>query len=69
MRSAPWLQYRGWEEVLAESKHDLVKTTEFTATAADTEPELERVLYSWERILQCSLGTLVALGNYKDILK
>jgi hypothetical protein len=65
----PWLQYTGWEEVLAGSKHDLVKTAEFTATAAATEPELEQVLQSWERILQRSLSTLIAVSNYKDILK
>jgi superfamily II DNA helicase RecQ len=65
----PWLQYTGWEEVLAGSKHDLVKTAAFTSTATATEPELERVLQSWERILQRSLTTLAAVGNYKDILK
>jgi hypothetical protein len=65
----PWLQYTGWEEVLAGSKHDLVKTAEFTATAAATEPELERVVQIWELILQRSLNTLVAVSNFKDILK
>ena len=65
----PWLQYTGWEEVLAGSKHDLVKTAEFTATATTTKPELQQVLQSWERILQRSLGTLKAVSNYKDILK
>ena len=42
----PWLQYTGWEEVLAGPKHSLVKTAEFTATATADEPELERVLQS-----------------------
>lgn len=65
----PWLQYTGWEEVLAGSKHSLVKTAEFTATATADEPELERLLQSWERILQRSLGTLAAVSKYKDILK
>lgn len=64
-----WLQYTGWEEVLAGSKHGLVKTAEFTATATGTEPELERVVESWERILQRSLTTLIAVSNFKDILK
>src|SRR5271156_1463625 len=65
----PWLQNMGWEEVLAGSKHDLETTAAFTATATATEPELERVLQSWERILQRSLTTLKAVSNYKDILK
>ena len=65
----PWLRYAGWEEVLAASKHNLVKTAEFTATATAAEPELEQVLQSWERILQRSLGTLATVSNYKDILK
>jgi hypothetical protein len=65
----PWLQYTGWEEVLAASKHDLMTTAAFADTAATTEPELEQVLQSWERILQRSLTTLAAVDNYKDILK
>ena len=63
------MQYTGWEEVLAGSKHSLVKTAEFTATATADEPELERVLQSWERIVQRSLATLAAVSQYKDILK
>ena len=47
----------------------MVKTTEFTATATADEPELERVLQSWERIVQRSLATLAAVSQYKDILK
>jgi len=65
----PWLQYTGWEEVLAGSKHSLVKTAEFTATATADEPELECLLRSWERIIQRSLATLAAVSKYKDILK
>lgn len=59
----------GWEKVLAGSKHDLVTTAEFTATATVDEPKLERILESWERILQRSLTTLAAVDKYKDILK
>jgi hypothetical protein len=55
--------------VLARSKHDLETTAAFTATATATKPELERLLESWERILQWSLTTLKAVSNYKDILK
>jgi hypothetical protein len=40
----PWLQYIGWEEILAGSKYDLVTIVAFTATTTITEPELERVL-------------------------
>ena len=65
----PWLQYTGWEEVLAGSQYDLVTTAAFTATATATEPDLVRVLQSWERILQQSLNTHRAVSNYKDILK
>ena len=65
----PWLQYTGWEEVLTASKHDLVTTAAFTATATATEPELARLIQSWERILQRSLATLAAISKYKDILK
>ena len=43
----PWLQYTGWEEVLAGLKHDLVKTAAFTATATATKPELVRLTQSW----------------------
>ena len=57
----PWLRYTGWEEVLAGSKHDLVTTAAFTATATATEPELERLIQSWERILQRSLDTLTIM--------
>lgn len=64
-----WLQYTGWEKVVAISKHDLVATAVFTNIAAAAKPELERVLQSWERILQHSLNMLAAVGNYKDILK
>lgn len=67
--SDPWLQYTGCEEVLAASKHNLVTTAAFADIATATEPELEQVLQSWERILQRSLTTLAAIDNYKDILK
>ena len=65
----PWLRYTGWEAELAGSQHDLVATARFTATATATEPELEPVLLSWERIFQRCLYTLTATSDYKDILK
>ena len=64
-----WLQYTGWEEVLAGSKYDLVKTAAFTATVSATEPELACIIQSWEQIIQQSLAMLMAISNYKDILK
>jgi hypothetical protein len=51
------------------SKHNLVTTAAFADAATTTEPELERVLQSWERILQRSLNILAVVDNYKDILK
>ncbi len=64
-----WLQYTSQEEVLAGSKHGLVRTTEFTATVTANKPELERLMYSWEQIVQRSLAILAAMSQYKDILK
>ena len=37
----PWLQYTGWEEVLAGSKYNLVKIAKFTTTITTTKLELE----------------------------
>jgi hypothetical protein len=65
----PWLQQMGWEEALAGSKHGLVETATFAATATATEPELEILFQSWERILQRGLETLKAVSGFKDILK
>ena len=65
----PWLRHTGWEEVLAGSKHGLVKTAAFAATATAQEPELVRITESWERVLRRSLDTLTAVSNFKDILK
>ena len=65
----PWLANTHWEEVLAGSKHDLVRTAKFTAPATADEPELERLTQSWERVLQRALATLAAVGKYKDIIK
>lgn len=69
MEVDPWLQYMGWEEVLAGSKHGLIETAAFAATATAEEAGLAIVMESWERLLLRSLGTLAALGDYKDVLK
>ena len=41
-----WLQYTGWNAVLNQSKHDIIKTAAFTheASADIDEPALERVV-------------------------
>ena len=65
----PWLQQMGWEEAMAGSKHGLVRTAAFAATATATEPELKILLQSWQRILQRGLETLKAVSGFKDILK
>ena len=62
-----WLQYTGWNAVLNQSKHDIVKTYQFTREPED-EPELSRVVRAWKRILERCLDTLEAI-NQKDTLK
>ena len=54
---------------MAGSKHGLVRTAAFAATATATEPELKILLQSWQRILQRGLETLKAVSGFKDILK
>src|SRR5450432_2074139 len=63
-----WLQYTKWNEVLGQSKHNLVKTFQFTRKPDPDEPELDRVLRAWRRILERCLNTLAA-ADQKDALK
>ena len=63
-----WLQYTKWNEVLGQSKHNLVKTYEFSREADPDEPELERVSRAWRRIFNRCLDTLAATDQ-KDALK
>ena len=63
-----WLQYTKWNEVLGQSKHNLVKTFKFTRKPDPDEPELDRVLRAWSRILERCLNTLAATDQ-KDALK
>jgi hypothetical protein len=63
-----WLQYTKWNEVLSQSKHNLVKTFHFTRVPEPEEPELERLLRAWSRILERCLSTLEAT-DHKDALK
>ena len=63
-----WLQYTKWNEVLSQSKHGLVKTFHYTRMPDPDEPELDRLLCAWNRILERCLDTLEAT-DHKDALK
>jgi hypothetical protein len=63
-----WLQYTKWNEVLSQSKHNLVKTFHFTRMPDTEEPELKRLLRAWKRILERCLDSLEAT-DHKDALK
>ena len=63
-----WLHFTGWNEVLGQSKHNLVKTHQFARPPDPDEPDLERVLRAWRRILERCLDTLAATDQ-KDALK
>ncbi|OBT44378.1 hypothetical protein VE00_07062 [Pseudogymnoascus sp. WSF 3629] len=45
-----WLQYTKWNEVISQSKHDMVKTFNFTRKPDPDEPELGRLLRAWKGI-------------------
>ena len=63
-----WLQYTKWNEVLGQSKHNLVKTFQFTRKPDPNEPKLDHVLRAWSHILEQCLNTL-ATNDQKDTLK
>ena len=63
-----WLRYTKWNEVLRQSKHNLVKTFHYTRMPDPDEPQLERLLRAWNRILERCLNTLEAT-DHKDALK
>ena len=63
-----WLHFTGWNEVLGQSKHNLVRTHQFARPPDPDEPDLERVLRAWRRILERCLDTLAATDQ-KDALK
>jgi hypothetical protein len=63
-----WLRYTKWNEVLSQSKHNLVKTFHYTRMPDPDEPQLERLLRAWNRILERCLNTLEAT-DHKDALK
>jgi hypothetical protein len=56
-----WLQYTKWNEVLSQSKHNLVKTFHYTRMPDPDKPKLERLLRAWNRILERCLDTLEAV--------
>ncbi len=39
-----WLQYMAWDQVLTQSKHDLVKMHRFTRKPDTDEPKLDQAL-------------------------
>jgi hypothetical protein len=63
-----WLQQTKWNDVLSQSKHNLVKTFHFTWMLDSDKPGLERLLREWKGILERCLDTLDAT-DYKDALK
>ena len=63
-----WLQYTGWNAVLHQSKHNMVKTAEFAHEPSPDETALSRVVRAWKRILERCLDTLEATDQ-KDALK
>ena len=67
MEMDSWLRYTGWNAVMNQSKHDMIKTYQFTREPND-EPELGRVVRAWNRILERCLDTLAATDQ-KDALK
>jgi Orsellinic acid/F9775 biosynthesis cluster protein D len=67
-----WHQFTKWNEVLSQSKHNMVKTFQYTrepnADDGDNEAQLNRVLRAWRRILERAMDTLAA-ADQKDALK
>jgi hypothetical protein len=67
-----WHQYTRWNDVLSRSKHNMVKTFQYTRDPdgddRDDESKLCRVMRTWSRILERCLDTLAAT-DYKDALK
>jgi Orsellinic acid/F9775 biosynthesis cluster protein D len=67
-----WHQYTKWNEVLSQSKHNMVRTFQYTrkpdADDKEDEAKLNRVLRAWRRILERALDTLAA-ADQKDALK
>ena len=63
-----WLQYTKWDEILSQSKHDFMQTFHYTRMPDPDEPQLERLLRAWKRILERCLDTL-EVTDHKDALK
>ena len=61
-------QCSGWNDVLLNSKYNLVTTAHFTRMPDPEEWQLIRVLEAWKRILNRCLDTLEAV-DHKDVLK
>ena len=63
-----WLQFTEWNVVLSQSKHNMIKTHQFTCAPSPNEPELEQLLRVWSHILDQCLDTLAATDQ-KDALR
>ena len=63
-----WLRYTQWNVVLEQSKHNIIETYTFACEPDVDEPELARVLRTWNRIVERGLDTLAAT-DHKDTLK
>lgn len=55
-----WLQYIKCNEVLRQSKHNLVHTFHYTRVPDPDEAPLERLLRGWYRMLERGWNTLEA---------
>jgi superfamily II DNA helicase RecQ len=64
----PWIRYTKWFEVLAKSKHDLVRTYEFIRLPDPEEDGLQYVVRAWRQVKERCLDTLEAT-DHKDVLK
>jgi hypothetical protein len=67
-----WHQYTQWNNVLSRSKHNIVKTFQYTRDPdgddRDNKSKLCRVIRTWSRILERCLDILAAT-DHKDALK
>lgn len=63
-----WLQYTKWNEVFSGTKHNFIKIFQFTRMPDPDEPQLDRLIRAWNRILERCLNTLEDT-DHKDVLK
>ncbi len=63
-----WLQYIKWNEILSQSKHNLVKTFHYTRMPKLDKLHLNRLVCVQKQVLERYLNTLEAI-DHKDALK